>query len=167
MPGMVGGERRAIQPHQGIGRTQRVEAVSGAVKRRVAQGAEARVERVPQGFFQHCKLAGLFAHDGVRRKVRGSEDLAKNIRERGDVRSEAGGLHEQGVIAGARGHGSSERFEGHGDFPGTAGGGALGQGGCEQLVEAVGCRCFGWQAGAHRGLQVHERNPVVGNEREC
>ena len=48
----MGGERRAIQCQQTLGRTEGIEAVARAVECGVAQGAQAGVERVLQGLFE-------------------------------------------------------------------------------------------------------------------
>ena len=54
-----------------------------------------------------------------------------------DVRREAGGLHQQRVVAGACGDRGAERFEGDGDFPGAARGGAFGQGGASNWLRPL------------------------------
>ena len=150
----------AIQRGQAVGRAERIEAVAGAAEGGVAQRAESGVQRVLQRFLQRGELAGFFPDDGVGREATGetmtSAKTAAMVAKSG---ASPDGLHEQRVVAGARADGGTERFQGDGDFLGAAGGGALGQGGGEQLVEAVGFRRLGGKPAADGGLEVDERAP--------
>ena len=107
----MGIELGAVEGGQAVGGAERIESVAGAVEEGAAQGAKPGMQRVLHGIFEGGILAGFFPDDGFVGQAGCGDDFGKDIGDGGEVRSEAGGLHEQCVVAGVCGDCGTEGYD--------------------------------------------------------
>jgi hypothetical protein len=129
-----------------------------------AEVGEAGVEGIGEGFFEGGELGCFFAGDGIGGEGGVDEDVGEDFEDGVGVCGEAGGLDEEGVVSGGSGDGCAEGFELEGDVFCGAGDGAFGDGGSEELIEAVVGWGFREETGTDGSLDVDEGDAMVGEE---
>jgi len=164
--GVVGGEIRVMNFSQRIQGAERVEAIADTGEVGSAELRETAVQRIGEGFLQRGELGDLLAGDGLGGEGRVKYHIGENLENGEGVGGKAGGLDEQGVVAGRGGDRGAERLERIGNLVGTLGGGTFRQGGGKELVQAVGFQRFRRHARARGGLEMDERHAAIREKRE-
>ena len=164
--GVVGGEVEALEFAQRFHGSEGVEGVALAGVVGAAELLEAAMQGIGEGFLKGGELAGFFPLNRIGGEDGIEDDIGEDIEDGKDIRGEAGGLDEQGVVASGGADVRAESLESGGDLLSVAAGGALGEGGGEELVEAVVLGCFRGQPGAGGGLEMDERDTMVRQQGE-